>query len=82
MYDLLQLCRGEQSLNAARSALSPEAGRQHEGQIERAPAHGKDGQPGIGPSVRGMFSDLKRTMERVGKYMTCATVQGLACAVC
>ena len=61
------MCRGEQSLNAARSALSPEAGKQHEGQLEKSPSQGKDGQPGIGPSVRGMFSDLKRTMERVGE---------------
>ena len=52
-------CSGEQSLNAARSALSPDAGRPHEAQMERAPSHG--------PSVRGMFSDLKRTMERVGE---------------
>jgi len=35
--------------------------------MERAPSHGKEGQPGLGPSVRGMFSDLKRTMERVGE---------------
>ncbi len=36
--------------------------------MEKSPSQGKDGQPGIGPSVRGMFSDLKRTMERVGEY--------------
>ena len=37
------------------------------GQLEATSSQGKDGQPGIGPSVRGMFSDLKRTMERVGE---------------
>lgn len=64
---LRHICRGEQSLSAARSALSPETGKQHEGQLEKTPSQGKDGQPSIGPSVRGMFSDLKRTMERVGE---------------
>lgn len=63
---LCHLCRGEQSLNAARSALSPESGRPHEAHGERGPLSARDQQPGIGPSVRGMFSDLKRTMERVG----------------
>ena len=67
MHTLRHTCRGEQSLSAARSALSPETGKQHEWQMEKTPSQGKDGQPGIGPSVRGMFSDLKRTMERVGE---------------
>lgn len=60
-------CRGEQSLNAARSALSPEPSGPHDGHGERGGNSGRDEQPGLGPSVRGIFSDLKRTMERVGE---------------
>ena len=59
--------RGEQSLNAARSALSPEPSGAHDGHGERGATSGRDEQPGLGPSVRGIFSDLKRTMERVGE---------------
>lgn len=65
--------RGEQSLHAARSVLSPEA----MGHSRADGAASSDGAAAVGEggrgehaalgSMRGMFSDLKRTMERVGE---------------
>ena len=64
--------RGEQSLHAARSVLSPEAtGHRPDGaaggDTGAAAAEGPKGEHAGMGSMRGMFSDLKRTMERVGE---------------
>ena len=55
---------------AARHALSPERQASGGGFVEAAngSAAAASLEPGgLGPSMRGMFSDLKRTMERVGE---------------
>ncbi len=64
--------RGEQSLHAARSVLSPEAtGHKADsaasGDGSPAAAEGPKAEHAALGSMRGMFSDLKRTMERVGR---------------
>lgn len=64
--------RGEQSLHAARSVLSPEStGPRSDSAAstsgnEPAAEDAKGEHAALG-SMRGMFSDLKRTMERVGE---------------
>ena len=64
--------RGEQSLHAARSVLSPESiGPRPDtaastSACEPATEDAKGEHAALG-SMRGMFSDLKRTMERVGE---------------
>lgn len=65
--------RGEQSLHAARSVLSPEAAASRpdrpssDGGDAADVSRGAHDHASIGPAMRGMFSDFKRTMERVGE---------------
>ncbi len=61
-------------MQAARHALSPERQASGGGLGEQAAggaAFPPPEQGGLGPSMRGMFSDLKRTMERVGVRPGC-----------
>jgi hypothetical protein len=75
--------RGEQSLHAARSVLSPDAaGGRPERTISDGVEHAEAPQDHavVGPSMRNMFSDLKRTMERVG--MCTLLLPWLLCFTC